>query len=134
MREGRAESRGRGSPRLGSLATLAVVALLAGCGAATSATPTKTETLVTVLPSGAASSSAPTTTNGATLFADECVRCHGPNGAGTSIAPDLQPLTSADVAAIRTQITYGGGIMPAFGKVLTKQQIDALASYVASLR
>lgn len=71
------------------------------------------------------------------LFAQRCAMCHGANGAGGGIGPDL---TAADYIYGKSQdkvvetITSGRPKgMPAFGKQLQAEEISALAEYVREL-
>ena len=70
---------------------------------------------------------------GATVFADSgCGNCHTLAAAGSSGATgpnldDLQP----DFDTVVEQVTNGGGGMPAFGGMLTEQQINDVAAYVS---
>jgi len=83
-------------------------------------------------PSGAASGHA-----GATLFAGAggfgCDSCHTLKDAGTSgtVGPVLDT-ASPDFTRVVDRVTNGKGIMPAFGKKASKDQITCLASYVAT--
>ncbi len=65
------------------------------------------------------------------LFQSNCGSCHTLADAGTSgtIGPNLDQLKPTMQRAV-TQITNGGGGMPAFKGQLTPQQIQALAQYV----
>jgi mono/diheme cytochrome c family protein len=53
-------------------------------------------------------------------------RLHGPVG------PNLDQLKPGE-AAVATQVTKGGGAMPAFGGTLAPKQIQAVAAYVAAV-
>jgi mono/diheme cytochrome c family protein len=58
--------------------------------------------------------------------------CHGENLEG-KIGPNLQKIggkISAD--QIKKQIENGGGGMPAFGKKLKAEEVDALVSWLAA--
>lgn len=65
----------------------------------------------------------------------QCRNCHAIDGIGGSRGPDL-----ADVGARLTkdqlirQVIQGGGNMPAYGKNLTPDQVDAVVAYMVSLR
>jgi mono/diheme cytochrome c family protein len=86
----------------------------------------------------------PAAVDASALFAQACAKCHGAEGSGglAMVANGPRPidLTSPEwqrgrsdqelVAAIRT----GRGAMPPFADVLTAQQIDALGSYVRTLK
>ena len=77
---------------------------------------------------------------GAELFAKLCSACHGTagNGRGSRSGPSLQrpELTYGSTSAtIATSIRDGRpGGMPAFGHVFSPRQIEALTSYVLSLK
>jgi len=65
----------------------------------------------------------------------QCRNCHAIDGIGGERGPDL-----ADVGARLTkdqlvrQVIQGGGNMPAYGKNLTPDQVDAVVAYMVSLR
>jgi len=111
--------------------TLTVLVLVggiaSGCGGggnkkATSEPPPATTT-TTPAPSQAAS--------GAKLFSDNCESCHGTNGAGGHIGPNLQKSSVAEnLAKVEKQVRNGGAVMPPFKGVLSSEQIDAVAHYV----
>ena len=113
------------------VATLTVLALAggvaSGCGGggekkATSG-PTPPTTTTTPAPSQAAS--------GANLFSDNCESCHGTNGAGGHIGPNLQRSAIAEnLAKVEKQVRNGGAVMPPFKDVLSGAEIDAVAHYV----
>ncbi|MFG6080804.1 cytochrome-c oxidase, cbb3-type subunit III [Paracoccus litorisediminis] len=76
---------------------------------------------------------------GATIFADNCVSCHGEDGKGDREqgAPDLTDavwLYGSDPATI-TRIVHDGpfGVMPAWSGRLSEADIRAVASYVHGL-
>lgn len=68
----------------------------------------------------------------AQLFTQNCGSCHTLAAAGTSgtTGPDLDQIKPA-TAIVVTQVTNGGGVMPAFKGRLTPAQIKALAAYVS---
>ncbi|MEN0062238.1 MAG: cytochrome c [Myxococcota bacterium] len=68
---------------------------------------------------------------GAQVFAANCARCHGNNGEG-GIGPKLagRALIPFDVIGV---VTNGQGTMPAFGNVLTIDEIDSVAFFVETL-
>lgn len=112
------------------------------------------QVLCVVLPAVAAAQSRPAQglTEGADLFAAGCAGCHGPQGSGAadstigfdkpSTYPDFTSCqqTSPEVQADWWAVIHDGGkarglsrIMPAFGDLLTSEQITALVRYIRSL-
>lgn len=81
---------------------------------------------------------------GASAFKDNCATCHGTGGAGASGYPNLLDddwLWGGDVEAIYQSIRYGiradhsdarFSEMPAFGEMLSGNEIDALTDHVLS--
>jgi mono/diheme cytochrome c family protein len=70
-------------------------------------------------------------TSGAQLFSSNCESCHGPNGAGGHVGPNLQKSSVAEnLAKVEKQIRNGKGAMPAFSDVLSDEEIDVVAHYV----
>lgn len=89
--------------------------------------------------------SAPTQGQGgdksASIFKSKCAVCHGPGGKGDSPAgkslgaADLTKVTAGKSAAeLKTVIQNGKGKMPAYGKSLKPEEIDAMVAYVKSLK
>jgi mono/diheme cytochrome c family protein len=99
-----------------------------GCGGgddgATSEPTTTTTTTATEPGNGQAAT-------GAQLFSDNCETCHGPNGAGGHVGPNLQTSSVAEnLAQVEKQVRNGGGAMPPFAGVLSDKEIDTVAHYV----
>ncbi len=72
--------------------------------------------------------------SGAQLYTDNCVVCHGQDGkAGMSGATDLATsvLSHENTVAV---ITNGRNGMRAFSNQFTKEEIDAIAKHVETLR
>jgi cytochrome c551 len=69
---------------------------------------------------------------GAVVFSENCSTCHGATGHGGNGGPDLRtmPLAQSEEGAIQ-QVTNGGGGMPPFGGVLSEEEIENVAAYVA---
>ena len=69
---------------------------------------------------------------GAAVFSENCSTCHGATGQGGNGGPDLNtmPLAQTEEGAIQ-QVTNGGGGMPAFKGVLSEEEIENVAAYVA---
>lgn len=78
-------------------------------------------------------------TAGKTIFEENCVACHGPNGGGTAElgAPPLNNdiwLYGGSKETIVETVSYSrGGVMPAWGKILDPATVKELAIYVHSL-
>lgn len=70
--------------------------------------------------------------NGKEIFEDKCTLCHGDNGKlGANGAKDLS-VTALDHKGIVAVVSNGKNTMAAYKDVLTKEQIDAVASYIES--
>jgi len=71
---------------------------------------------------------------GKTVFTTNCAGCHTLADAGTSgeVGPNLDQLMP-DEATVEHQVINGGGPMPAFGPILEKGEIEAVAKYVSSV-
>lgn len=69
---------------------------------------------------------------GAVVFSENCSTCHGATGHGGNGGPDLttMPLAQTEEGAIQ-QVTNGGGGMPPFAGVLSEEEIENVAAYVA---
>jgi mono/diheme cytochrome c family protein len=109
-----------------TVAVLALLGVASGCGGGddkTTIEPTTTS-IATEPGEGQASS-------GAQLFGNNCQSCHGPNGAGGQIGPDLQKSSVAEnLAQVEKQVRNGGWAMPPFSDVLSDMEIDTVAQYV----
>lgn len=68
---------------------------------------------------------------GRALFRQYCARCHGFSAQG-KIGPSLID-TRLTRSQIEMTIRQGPSLMPAFGRILTSAQIEAVADYVWSL-
>jgi mono/diheme cytochrome c family protein len=100
-----------------------VVSGCGGGGSKSTAEPTTTTTATETAAAPAAS--------GAQLFSNNCETCHGPNGAGGHVGPDLQKSPVAEnLARVEKQIRNGSGAMPPFEGKLSNNQIDMIAQYV----
>jgi len=95
-----------------------------GVTAATNAPPPTTTT-------GGGPAAAP---NGKQVFASAgCGSCHTLKAAGATgtVGPNLDAAKPAE-SLVETQVTNGGGVMPAFKNTLTPAQIKAVAQFVSS--
>jgi len=73
-------------------------------------------------------------TDGKSIFTANCGSCHTLADAGTSgsVGPNLDGIKPTREKVV-TQVTNGGGAMPAFKDTLDPQQIQAVADYVSSV-
>lgn len=78
---------------------------------------------------------------GAGLFQENCLMCHGADGEGTPTgkalkaagfhSPEVEKMSDAELTAT---IHNGKNNMPAFGDRLTSPQIESLVSYIRELQ
>lgn len=66
--------------------------------------------------------------NPARVYQTNCSSCHGVAGAGGSGGSIIE--TDYEIAVLTGIIRNGQGTMPAFGRVLSDAEIDALVTYV----
>jgi alcohol dehydrogenase (cytochrome c) len=98
--------------------------LVSGCGGGDKATTPQSAT-------PPAESGSREAASGAELFSANCESCHGPQGAGGHVGPDLQKSPVAEhLSQVKSQVENGGGAMPPFSGVLSAEQIDVVANYV----
>ena len=103
--------------------------------------PDTTAVVVSTSPTkqGAVTAVQSTSTNrdSLSLYAQNCAACHGPTGAGTTVAPPLNSVelrTRLDDDAIRATISNGRqASMPAWGPALQDQGVAEVAEYVMQL-
>ena len=108
--------------------TMGPVAAGAAAAAAAHAGEVPTSTTSTTATTPAAGGDAAA---GEQVFADNCSVCHGASGTGGNGGPDLTTIPAAsDPAKVVTQVTNGGGGMPAFKGVLQDADIQNVAAYV----
>lgn len=69
---------------------------------------------------------------GQIVYENNCLACHGENGAGGHNGPDLQS-TSMDREQIIEQTADGSVNMPGFENVLTEEEIEAVTEYILQL-
>ena len=128
-----------------ALATLlAVIGVAAvGCGGEEEASPSPQTVSGTTTAPATTTTTTPTTpavkgdpVAGKAVFTGSagCGSCHTLKDAGTTgtVGPDLDQLKPTD-AVVATQVTNGGGVMPAFKDTLTPKQIADVAAYVSSV-
>ena len=81
-----------------------------------------------------ASENSPQVVDGKSVFESHCVNCHGADGQlGLMDAPNLTT-SELDAAARIEIISNGKGAMQPFGGVLTEEEIQAVATYVETLK
>jgi mono/diheme cytochrome c family protein len=111
--------------------------VLAGCGGEGVTTPTPATVIGTlpkakVLPAVAATHLKGDSTKGSSVFSSAgCGSCHtlaAAHSTGT-VGPNLDDL-KPDYQTVTSQVTNGGGGMPAFKSQLSTQQIADVAAYV----
>jgi mono/diheme cytochrome c family protein len=110
--------------------TLSVLTLVggvaSGCGGGDDETATAPTTTAAATQPGDGQAA-----SGAELFSNNCESCHGPDGAGGHVGPDLQKSAVAeDLARVEEQVRNGGGAMPPFANVLSDAEIDTVAHNV----
>ena len=76
-----------------------------------------------------------TATTGATVYATNCLACHGVLGDGNGTELDSTDLRPIDVSlTIQTAVRAGKGLMPKFSKTqITTQQLSDLIAYILAL-
>lgn len=90
-------------------------------------------------PAGPATQVASGPVNGQELYNENCATCHsnGANGApplyGIMNRRELPSGTPATDARVKDTIKMGRANMPAFGRVLNDQQVDAIVAYLHTL-
>jgi quinoprotein glucose dehydrogenase len=69
---------------------------------------------------------------GRQVYLLQCAACHGADRGGIGTAPGLTESRMVELGEpeVRRLVTDGGSTMPAFGTVLTDQQLDALVAYL----
>ena len=97
----------------------------------------------TVSLAGQNANSSQAVSDAASLFKENCAKCHGKDGrakgfkaklAGVRNLTDAKWHESVTDERIYNSITNGRNRMPAFGKKLTDAQIEALVAFVRSLK
>ena len=82
----------------------------------------------------APAASAPTPADGRRAYVSFCVRCHGLNLAvGSPAFFDLRTFPKDDKARFVTSVTQGKRNMPAWGGIVTPEQMEAIWVYIGSV-
>ncbi len=119
-----------------ALAGAAVVVGIAGCGSDSTTSDASTPPAASTPAPAATTPAAPAAGDavaGKAIFTSAgCGGCHTLAAAGASgaIGPNLDNL-APEVAQVVSQVTSGGGGMPAFGGKLSDTEIQDVAAYVA---
>lgn len=74
---------------------------------------------------------------GSELYIMGCAYCHGIDLEGTDLAPDLGPGSEAEEESdgrLARRISEGEDEMPAFGNILSDEQVDLLVVYVRDVQ
>lgn len=121
---------GVSSPLQAMVVTLTALALMggvaSGCGGGNDDASTAPPPATTATETGDGQAA-----SGAQLFSSNCQSCHGVDGTGGHVGPDLQKSSVAeDLAKVEKQVRNGGGAMPPFSDVLSDEEIDVLSHYV----
>ena len=66
------------------------------------------------------------------LYAQHCAMCHGAQAQGGSGPRLAGNARSAQEANVRSAITFGRGIMPGFGAILSDPEIEVLVRWLAT--
>jgi mono/diheme cytochrome c family protein len=106
-------------------AIVTFIVIAAGCGGDDDSAATTANTAGETTTGGS--------TAGAEVFASAgCGSCHTLSAAGStgSTGPNLDDL-QPDKETVVSQVTNGGGGMPAFGDRLSEQEIEDVATYVS---
>ncbi len=80
-----------------------------------------------VLGIGIQSEALAATSNGAALYTANCQVCHGIDGKGTSMAPDIQGVTATEIRQAIKSVPTMSGL-----KSLSSADIKAIASFLDS--
>ena len=101
-----------------TLIAFAAALVVAGCGGSDEGSGTAT----------------PAASAGKELFTQNCSNCHTLADAGTKgqVGPNLDQLRPGP-DLVTSQVTNGGGGMPAFANKLSADQIKQIADYVSSV-
>lgn len=67
---------------------------------------------------------------GATLYAQNCAPCHGPNMKNPEVPADLRKFPPDQKSRFMTSVTKGKNQMPPWGDIFKGDEIEALWAYV----
>jgi mono/diheme cytochrome c family protein len=69
---------------------------------------------------------------GAEVYATNCAACHGERLANSGGIPDLRKLRPEEKTKFDATVTDGKGQMPAWGGILSDDEIDQIWAYIRS--
>jgi mono/diheme cytochrome c family protein len=69
---------------------------------------------------------------GAEVYATNCSQCHGERLANSGGVPDLRRLSPGDKEKFETVVNEGKGQMPAWGGLLSDEEIGQVWAYIRS--
>jgi mono/diheme cytochrome c family protein len=77
--------------------------------------------------------------DGGALFKAKCAGCHGADGAKVIAAMGVKPVNTPEVkkmgaAGVSSLVSKGQGKMPAFAGKMTPDEIEAVSTYVLTLK
>jgi mono/diheme cytochrome c family protein len=103
-----------------------VIAMLAALGAASA--------MAQAPQSPSTAASAPSPADGRRAYTSFCVRCHGINLAvGSPAFFDLRTFPKDDKQRFVTSVTEGKRNMPAWGAIVTPEQLEAIWAYIGDV-
>ncbi len=104
------------------------------CGGSSSSSSGSSAPAATESAAAAPAAAAGDATAGKAVFTASCGGCHTLADAGTSgaVGPNLDD-AKPDAAKVSSQVTNGGGSMPAFKDKLSEAEIADVAAYVSSV-
>jgi mono/diheme cytochrome c family protein len=71
-------------------------------------------------------------TAGAEVYATNCAQCHGERLANSGGIPDLRQLKPGDKEKFENTVNEGKGQMPAWGGILSDEEIGQVWAYIRS--
>lgn len=87
---------------------------------------------VLLIPAAAAAQDSDQIAAGADVYRDKCAECHGERLVNPGASFDLRKLRADERARFDKSVSDGKGQMPAWGGVLSAEDMDALWAYIRS--
>jgi mono/diheme cytochrome c family protein len=87
---------------------------------------------VLLIPAAARTQDSAQIAAGADVYRDKCAECHGERLVNPGSSFDLRKLRADERARFDKSVNDGKGRMPAWGGVLSAEDIDALWAYIRS--